>query len=164
MVLNIPCESCYLFITKKKWLYRRRCIVWSGLQRQNQQPGCIKTSGWGLIHEMHHQNVILSIVMIRSLRQVVLKSVWLGGPHISENQVVTTVREAFQSICTWNWLTLHHRSSRFYTQSYSECFADILNGMSASCKLCRCYKEQTSPTDWFFSVDMLKRINNCITF
>jgi len=26
--------------------------VWSGLQKQNQQPEFSKTSGWGLIHEM----------------------------------------------------------------------------------------------------------------
>ena len=149
MVLNILCESCNL-ITTKKWLYRRSCILWSGLQRQNQQPEFNETSGWGLIHEMPHQNLTLSIAMIMSLRQVVLKALWWGGPHVSKNQVVTTIREAFQSISTQNWLTLHHRNSRFYTQSYSKCFADFLNGTPTSCKLCRCNKEQTNPQIDFF--------------
>jgi hypothetical protein len=136
-------------LLQKKWLCRRRCIVRSGLQRQNQQPGFSETWGWGLIREMPHQNVTLSIAMIRLLRQVVLKTLWWGEPHVSKKQVATTIREAFQSISTQNWLTLHHRNSRFYTQSYSKSFTDFLNGTPTCSKLCRCNKEWTNPTDWF---------------
>ena len=144
------CVRTVISLLQKKWLYRRRRILWSGLQKQNQQPWFNETSGWGLIREMPLQNVTWSIAMNRSLRQVVLKALWCGGPHISKNQIATTIREAFQSISTQNWLTLHHRNSGFYTQSYFKCFVDFLNGTPISCKLGKCYKEQTNPTDWFF--------------